>query len=103
MSTERMPREARPRIFAATVAPVLPAALGLLDLSAGAHRGSQAGPRSTHSRRGKTVPEAAVARMLRRVLLLGAAGLGLAACSGESPTGNGDPYPYDIVFERREG
>jgi Tol biopolymer transport system component len=34
--------------------------------------------------------------------LLSAAG-SLAACSGESPTEPGEPYPYDIVFERREG
>jgi Tol biopolymer transport system component len=26
-----------------------------------------------------------------------------AACSGESPTDPGEPYPYDLVFERREG
>ncbi len=42
------------------------------------------------------------ARALHRTLTLAAA-LALAACKGESATGLDDAYPYDLVFERREG
>ena len=38
-----------------------------------------------------------------RAAAAGVAAFALAACKGESPTEPVEPYPYDIVVERREG
>jgi len=38
-----------------------------------------------------------------RAALTGAAVFAVAACKGESPTDPGEPHPYHIVLERREG
>jgi Tol biopolymer transport system component len=52
--------------------------------------------------RGRIVNAAAVTRILRRAITTGGV-LTLAACKGEGTTDPGAVYPYDLVFERREG
>ena len=84
----------QPRISAATPA---------LDFGCAAQSPRAAARAATcHFPRGKTVHELSAPRIPHRALS-GALVLALAACGGESTGTPGPVYPYDLVFERREG
>src|SRR5919205_1955648 len=48
-------------------------------------------------------PSSSLSTCILRAALAAAAVFALGACKGDAGTGPATPYPYDIVFERREG